>query len=271
MDVAWTIYLRNDFMIRKRLTQLSQSRIPFTSLYSRYIIWQIMILIVGRSCVFAYSYDDVVFIGVSHVIYITRSKIDDDILTFLQLCLIKISLFLQCHVLVLDGSYLVIRVCDGQMQLRCPLPMPSLDLNYSLLMIFVQFVGQLLPNMQKHHITAMSSEVFCFWLLTSKNQFLHTFLIDINIVFLRISGPINWCACGMHTAHSILFSEVFLTTMIFDDGCSFSIFTLFQCFVDLLSTCSRLSIDIPNVQIYFIKGKCGNRTHFIIYFEPKPG
>ena len=105
----------------------------------------------------------------------------------------------------------------------------------------------------------MSSEVFCFWLLTSKNQFVHTFLIDVNIVFLQISGPIDWCACGMHTVHLTLFSEVFLTTMIFDEGYSFSIFTVFQCFVDLFSTCPRLPIDIHNAQIYFIKGKCGNR------------
>ena len=35
-----------------------------------------------------------------------------------------------------------------------------------LLMFFLCFVSKPLPNMRKQHITAVSSEVFCLWLLT---------------------------------------------------------------------------------------------------------
>ena len=34
-----------------------------------------------------------------------------------------------------------------------------------LLMLFLYFVYKLLPNMTKQHIAAISSEVFCLWLL----------------------------------------------------------------------------------------------------------
>ena len=46
------------------------------------------------------------------------------------------------------GLYLIIFFFDG------------------LLMFFLYFVSKPLPNMRKQHITAVSSEVFCLWLLT---------------------------------------------------------------------------------------------------------
>ena len=53
------------------------------SLDPRNIIWQVMKLIVGRSFVFPYNDDNVVFTGISHMIYITCPKMDDGVLTFL--------------------------------------------------------------------------------------------------------------------------------------------------------------------------------------------
>ena len=144
MDAIWTIYLQNDFMIKKMLIKPSQFYIPFTSLYSRYTIWQIKILIAGRSCVFSHSYDDAVFTMISCVIYITCSKMSDGVFTSLQLSLRNTSLRLQCHVFILDDSYLVVTVCDSKL-------MSSLDLNDTFLVIFLYLVGQLLPNMGTSH------------------------------------------------------------------------------------------------------------------------
>ena len=144
MDTIWTIYLQNDFMIKKMLIKPSQFYIPFTSLYSRYIIWQIKILIAGRGCVFSHNYDDAVFTMISYVIYITCSKMSNGVFTSLQLSLINTSLRLQCHVFILDDSYLVVTVCDSKL-------MSSLDLNDTFLVIFLYLVGQLLPNMGTSH------------------------------------------------------------------------------------------------------------------------
>ena len=62
-----------------------------------------MKLIVGRPCVFPYNDDNVVFIGISRMIYITCFKMDDGVLPSLWLGLINISLCLQCHILILDS------------------------------------------------------------------------------------------------------------------------------------------------------------------------
>ena len=52
--------------------------------------------------------------------------------------------FLICR---LKGFYLIVTACD------------------ELLKFFLHFVCELLSNLWEHHITAVSSEVFCFWLL----------------------------------------------------------------------------------------------------------
>ena len=66
---------------------------------------------------------------------------------------------------------LIVTVCDG------------------LLIFFLYFVCKLLPNMRKQHIATMLSKCFWFWLLISKNQFVHTLLIDTVIVRLTIFRP----------------------------------------------------------------------------------
>ena len=60
-----------------------------------------MKLIVGRPCAFPYNDENVVFTGISGMIYITCFKMDDGVLAFLYLGLIHISLCLQCHILKL--------------------------------------------------------------------------------------------------------------------------------------------------------------------------
>ena len=77
-----------------------------------------------------------------------------------------IKLFIKLQNFLLMGLYLIMFFFDG------------------LLMLFLHFVCKLLPNMAKQHIATVSSEVFGFWLLTSKNQLVHPFPIDVNIVFL---------------------------------------------------------------------------------------
>ena len=68
------------------------------------------------------------------------------------------------------GLYLIVTVCDG------------------LKMIFLHFVCKLLLSLWEHHIATMPSEVFCLRLLTSKNQFVHPFLVDVMVIFCRVTG-----------------------------------------------------------------------------------
>ena len=56
-------------------------------------------------------------------------------------------------------------------------------------MLLIHFVCELLPNLWEYHIPAMFSEVFCLRLLTSKNQFLFTFLTDaLHTSLARVQG-----------------------------------------------------------------------------------
>ena len=92
----------------------SKFNIPFTSLYPRDIIWQIVILIVGRRCVFPYNDDDVVFTEIICTKNMTiDNKVTDLILTPLKAGLIHISLCLQCYVSMLDDLNLIVTAYDG--------------------------------------------------------------------------------------------------------------------------------------------------------------
>ena len=121
--------------------------------------------------------------------------------------------------------YLIVMVCDG------------------LLMFFLYFVSKPLPNMRKQHIAAILSNCFCFWLSTSKIQFVHTLLIDVNIVFLRILWPIDWCVCSWHTTHLILLGIIFRADMSFYDISGLGGLAMFQCPTGLLATCSGFLVD----------------------------
>ena len=77
-----------------------------------------------------------------------------------------INLFIKLQNFLLMGLYLIIYFFDG--------------------LLMHHFVCDLLLNMRKQHIKTMLSKVFCLWLLSSKNQFVHTLLIDIVIVGLTV-------------------------------------------------------------------------------------
>ena len=156
MDAIRVVYLHNDFMIRKMSIKPSQLNIPFTSLYPPNIIWQVMVFIVGRCCIFSYYDDNVVFTAISRMIFKTCVKMDDGVLTPLYLGLIDISLCLQCHVFIFTILQIIIKQCSCRI----------LFFN-GLLMVFLHFVCKRLSNMRKQDIAAMFSECFCQWLLTS--------------------------------------------------------------------------------------------------------
>ena len=112
---------------------------------------------------------------------------------------------------------------------------------YGLLMFFLYFVCKPLPNMGKQHITAVSSEIFCLWLLTLKYYLIHPLLIDLNMVFLRIFWSIYGCNRSGYTAHLIPLGVYFLTAMIFDNVCIF--FVTFKCLTHFPDTCPGFFID----------------------------
>ena len=172
MDTISIVYLYNDLILKKMSIKPSQFNLHFMSLYPRDITWQIMILIVGRPCVFPYNDDNVVFTGISCMIYITCFKMDDGVLAFLQLGLIHIPLCLQCHLLIFDGVYLIVSALQIiTEQCNC-----CIFFFYGLLMFFLYFVCKLLPSLWKHHITAVPSEFFCHGQLTGKQQLIYSFL-----------------------------------------------------------------------------------------------
>ena len=108
---AWMLFgLSISTMTSCRQMSIKPSYIPFALLYSRHVILQFIILIIGKSCVFPHNYDDVAFTGISCVIYKTCSKMGDGVFTSLWLGLINISLWLQCYFLILDGLYLIVTV-----------------------------------------------------------------------------------------------------------------------------------------------------------------
>ena len=73
------------------------SHLSFTylllSFYSWYVIWQIMIHIGGRSCVFFYNDNDVVFTRIHWMIYITFSKMG--VFTFFNLLIFCMNFTLK--------------------------------------------------------------------------------------------------------------------------------------------------------------------------------
>ena len=59
-----------------------------------------------------------------------------------------INLFIKPQNFLLMGLYLIVTVCDG------------------LLILFLRFLCELLPNPWKQHVKTMLSEVLCLWFLT---------------------------------------------------------------------------------------------------------
>ena len=68
---------------------------------------------------------------------------------------------LETYILVLNSLYLILKICND------------------LLMIFLCLVCKFLSTMRKQNIAAVPSVVFCFWLVTGKQQLIHPFPIDV--------------------------------------------------------------------------------------------
>ena len=79
-----------------------------------------------------------------------------------------------------------------------------LDLLNGLLIVFFHFVCKLLPNMRKHHVTTMLPKFFCLGLLTWKQKFIHSFIIDVNVELLLVFSPIHRCNLSRYTTQLIL-------------------------------------------------------------------
>ena len=126
---------------------------------------------------------------------------------------------------------------------------------------FLHFVCKLLSNLWEHHITTMLSEVFCLRMLTSKNQFAHTFLIDVIVIFSRVFGPSHEVLCRRKLVQLLLLDVVFSATKgLYNIS---GLFIIFKCPAGLLGTCQRFFIDSYNAQFFCIKGKWHGRTHII--------
>ena len=70
-------------MMRKMSIKPSWFNIPFSSLYPRDIVWQIMIFIFGRCYMFPYNDDNAVLARIFCVSNITCFKMGDGVLRFL--------------------------------------------------------------------------------------------------------------------------------------------------------------------------------------------
>ena len=126
--------------------------------------------------------------------------------------------------------------------------------------------------MRKQHIAAVFSEVFCLCLLTWKYYLIHPFLTDVNIIFLQILWPIDWCARSMYTAHLILLSEIFWAAVDHYDVCSFWCFCIMsQSPTHFPGTCPRLFIDGHNTQIHCIKKKMAWQKTSLLNFGLRRG
>ena len=127
-------------------------------------------------------------------------------------------LTLEFYVLMLDGLYLIFTVFDGKLML-------SLYSSGDLLMIFPRFVCKLRPNMWEHCVTAVLSKCFCFRLLPYKNQLVHSFLIDVIVIFSRVLGPIHELPCIRERDQLILLSTVLSVTKDFYKISSFLLYS----------------------------------------------
>ena len=131
-------------------------------------------------------------------------------------------------------------------------------------MFFLYFVCKPLPKIRKQHITAVSFEIFCLWLLIWKYYLIPTLCIDVNIVFLWVFWPIYRLPRCRETTHLILLGIIFSATKEFYNISS--LFVIFQRPVHFPSTRSRFFIDGHNTKFNCIKGKTS-----LLNFRPQRG
>ena len=121
------------------------------------------------------------------------------------------NFLLMFFICKLKGFYLIFTTCNG------------------LLMVFLHFDCKLLLNMRKQHIAAVSSEVFCLWLLTWKYYLIHPLFMDVIVVFSRVLGSIDWGACSRHLDQLPLMIEIFRVDMSFFDMSGPGGLPIFKC------------------------------------------
>ena len=118
-----------------------------------------------------------------------------------------------------------------------------------------------LLNMRRQHITAVSPEVFCFWLLTWKCYLIHPLFIDIIVIFSRVLRPILEVRFKNELIQLIVMSVIFSTTKVLYNISGLGGLAIFKRPADLPDTCRRFFIDGYSVQFYCIKGKWHHRRH----------
>ena len=151
---------------------------------------------------------------------------------YVPVCYEVISLFikpqnflLMFFICKLKGFYLIVTTCDG------------------LLMVFLHFDCKLLLNMRKQHIAAVSSEVFCLWLLTWKYYLIHPFLISESIVFLPILWPIHGLSFRSKPCQLPLMSVICITTKASYNISGLGGLTILKCLTNFPGTCPKFFID----------------------------
>ena len=113
----------------------------------------------------------------------------------------------------------------------------------------------------------MLPKVFCFWLLTRKQQLIHSFLTGVIVIFSRVLGPIHQVPHSGALTQLILVSEVFLATKDFYDISRF--FVMLFALQTSLEWVQGLSL-IVTTQFYDVKRKWHNRRHLFLYVSGTP-
>ena len=111
----------------------------------------------------------------------------------------------------------------------------------------------------------MLSEFFCVRLLNSKSQFVDTFLIDVNIIFLRIFWPIYRLRFRNKPCQLPLMGVIFSATKFFYNFSGLGGLAILKCLTHFHDTCPRLFTDGHNARFYCIKDKGHDRRH--LYFS----
>ena len=106
--------------------------------------------------------------------------------------------------------------------------------------------------MRKQHIAAVSSEFFCLRLLTFKNQFAHSFLTDVIVIFSRVLGPIHEVRFRNEPCQLSRMSIIFSTTKVLYKISSLSGFAILNALYTSLARVQDFSL-IVTTQFYYIK------------------
>ena len=100
---------------------------------------------------------------------------------------------------------------------------------------------------RRHFIcSSFWSKIFCIRSLDTKKANIHTFLIDVIVIFSRVLGPIHGFRFRNKPCQFPFMSVIFSTARV-----SYNIsglFVIFKCLTHFPGTCPRFFIDAHNVQ-----------------------